>query len=124
MDVDDPLTTIAQLRAGMESRGRIGIAIGIVMATFDLDAGGAWSYLVRESRHGNVKMVDLAETVIAEQEDGAWPAKASPRGRPELGQRATQPRDGTAEPDRRHRVGAEGEQPTAVRGLLENPGRA
>jgi AmiR/NasT family two-component response regulator len=75
MDVDDTLTTIAQLRAGMESRGRIGIAIGIVMATFDLGTAGAWDYLVRESQHGNVKMVHLAETVIAEQEDGHWPTR-------------------------------------------------
>ena len=69
MDSEQAQETIDSLRAGMETRGRIGMALGIVMTKFDLTDDTAFDYLRRLSQHNNVKMRDVAEGLIAEHVD-------------------------------------------------------
>ncbi len=53
------------LRTALESRERIGMAVGVVMERFGLDADRAFDYLVRASQHGNRKLRDVAEALLA-----------------------------------------------------------
>lgn len=55
---------VAHLKSGLENRGRIGIAIGIVMERYGLDSDLAFKLLVRISQHENRKMYVIAEEVI------------------------------------------------------------
>ncbi|MDQ1104874.1 GAF and ANTAR domain-containing protein [Nocardioides zeae] len=53
------------LRTALESRERIGMAVGVVMERFGLDAERAFDYLARTSQHGNRKLRDVAEALLA-----------------------------------------------------------
>ena len=56
-------TTVAGLREALVARDVIGQAKGILMATQDLDADGAFALLVRASQAQNVKLRKVAEEV-------------------------------------------------------------
>ncbi len=56
--------TISQLQEGMHSRQRIGIAIGILMHQYELTEERAFSFLVRASSHGNVKLREVAAEIV------------------------------------------------------------
>lgn len=59
---------VEQLSEALHTRTDIGTAVGIVMERFGLDRDRAFAYLVRQSNHGNIKIRDLALTLI----DGTW----------------------------------------------------
>ena len=67
--MDSQEAQLNSLKRAMETRGRIGMALGIAMVTFDLHADTAWSYLVRQSQHGNIKMTEVAERLIASHDE-------------------------------------------------------
>lgn len=64
------------LRTALESRERIGMAVGVVMERFGLDAERAFDYLARTSQHGNRKLRDVAEAVLAPEVGGITPERA------------------------------------------------
>jgi len=53
-----------QLTAGMNSRTEIGIAIGLLMARYQLDRQRAFEFLVRLSQTGNTKLRDVAAQIV------------------------------------------------------------
>lgn len=55
------------LRRAMDARKLIGIAMGLLMAMYDLEPPQAFSVLNRYSQARNVKLRDVAEQVIAER---------------------------------------------------------
>lgn len=61
--------TETQLTTAMSSRELIGQATGIVMARYELDAQSAFSYLLRLSQDGNIRLRDLAERLVSEFEN-------------------------------------------------------
>ena len=68
------------LQAALESRNLIGQAQGILMATYDLDAEGAFQYLRRLSMHGNQRLFDVATQVVEQRQhlsQGRIPSPAS-----------------------------------------------
>lgn len=56
---------IKTLKQGLETRGRIGMALGITMERFGLTEERAWDVLQRLSQHQNVKLHQIAEDVIS-----------------------------------------------------------
>ena len=56
---------IRTLKQGLETRGRIGMALGITMERFGLTEERAWDVLQRLSQHQNVKLHQVAEDVIS-----------------------------------------------------------
>ncbi|KQY56076.1 hypothetical protein ASD11_16540 [Aeromicrobium sp. Root495] len=56
---------IAQLKSGLQTRGRVGMALGIIMERYELDEDRAFRLLVRISQHENRKLHTVAEDVIA-----------------------------------------------------------
>jgi GAF domain-containing protein len=52
------------LKLGMESRQRIGVAVGIVMERYGLDENRAFAYMSRVSQNSNVKLRDIADEVV------------------------------------------------------------
>ncbi|GAC1611457.1 MAG: hypothetical protein NVS3B26_24520 [Mycobacteriales bacterium] len=56
---------IEGLRTAMESRATIGQAQGVLMARYELSAEKAWALLVRLSQQSNVKLRDLADSIVA-----------------------------------------------------------
>ena len=54
------------LRAALDTRRRIGQALGLAMARFELDEDLAFRYLVRLSSTSNVKLRDIAEELVEE----------------------------------------------------------
>lgn len=67
------LVQVEQLKMALVSRDRIGIAKGMVMLRYALTDEQAFAYLVRRSQDSNVKLRDLADTVIAELSAQTWP---------------------------------------------------
>jgi hypothetical protein len=63
------------LQTALYTRQQIGVAIGIVMERYALTREAAFSFLVRTSQTGNVKLRDVAATIVAES------ARASAAGR-------------------------------------------
>lgn len=61
----DAAHTVDGLRTALRTRHEIGVAQGILMHRYDLDLEGAFELLRRTSSHANVKLVTLAEQVIA-----------------------------------------------------------
>lgn len=59
----------SNMSAGMESRQRIGQAVGIIMERFELDEARAFSYLARVSQECNIKLRDIAEEVVTTVND-------------------------------------------------------
>jgi GAF domain-containing protein len=52
------------MNAGIVANRRVGQAVGILMAQYDLDESRAFQYLVRVSQASNVKLRDVAEEVV------------------------------------------------------------
>lgn len=57
---------IEQLRRALGSSREIGVAIGIVMITYDIDHDAAVAWLKRQSSETNVKLRDLCATMVRE----------------------------------------------------------
>lgn len=57
---------VTNLQAAMETRGTIGIAVGMVMASYGIDAETAFAYLTRLSNDSNVKLRDAAAKLVAD----------------------------------------------------------
>ena len=57
---------IDTLQLALESRTLIGTAVGLVMVEKGLTAEGAFAHLVQLSSHSNVKIRDIAATMVAE----------------------------------------------------------
>jgi GAF domain-containing protein len=55
------------LRSAIDGRKAIGIAMGLLMARYDLDTNTAFNVLRRYSQAHNMKLRDVAELVIAER---------------------------------------------------------
>ena len=55
---------IDQLQQAIESRGRIGQALGVLMCRYAIDAEAAFATMTRVSQHHNVKLRELAEAVL------------------------------------------------------------
>jgi len=62
---------IAQLSTALESRTIIGKAIGIVMERYQMDEDRAFAYLTRASSHGNIKLRELAQEIVARMNNNA-----------------------------------------------------
>lgn len=62
------------LLAGMSSRQRIGMAVGIVMQRYELDESRAFQYLARVSQTSNTRLRDIADELV----DGANQANRLP----------------------------------------------
>lgn len=52
----DPATEIAQLRTAVEHRDTIGMAKGVLMERYDVDADAAFAILRRTSQRSNTKL--------------------------------------------------------------------
>jgi hypothetical protein len=65
------------LQAALYTRQQIGVAVGILMERYALTRERAFSFLVRTSQTGNVKLRDVAATIVAEA------TRAADAGRPE-----------------------------------------
>jgi GAF domain-containing protein len=63
---------VEQLGEALHTRTDIGIAIGIIMATHNLDRHAAFGRLVQQSQHRNVKVRTLAQRII---EQGVKPRR-------------------------------------------------
>ncbi|KQY55682.1 hypothetical protein ASD11_14295 [Aeromicrobium sp. Root495] len=55
---------VAQLKSGLEARGRVGIAIGLMMERYHLADEQAFELLVRISQAENRKLKIIAEEII------------------------------------------------------------
>jgi GAF domain-containing protein len=60
---------VDDLSTALDSRTAIGQAQGIIMAVYDLDAEGAFQYLRRLSQHGNTRLAEVAQQVIANRHE-------------------------------------------------------
>jgi hypothetical protein len=56
---------IQNLREAVRTRGMIGQAVGIVMERYKLTDERAFAFLTRLSQHGNLKLREIAEQIIA-----------------------------------------------------------
>jgi GAF domain-containing protein len=63
-----------QLHTALSTRKVIGQAIGIIMERYQLDEDRAFGYLVRVSRHSNVKLRDIAQEVVDRGNERATPS--------------------------------------------------
>ncbi len=73
------------LSEGMHSRQMIGQAVGILMERYQMDEAAAFRYLVRTSTTGNVRLRDVAESIV---EDLNARRGSAPHGGAEAGQGA------------------------------------
>lgn len=60
----DKAREVDQLNEALESRKVIGMALGILMERYQLDEQRAFAFLVRASAHDNVKLRDVAATLV------------------------------------------------------------
>jgi hypothetical protein len=60
---------LTHLNAALESREVIGKALGLIMATHQVDEKGAFAYLARLSSTSNVKMRDLAAGLLEQHQN-------------------------------------------------------
>jgi GAF domain-containing protein len=51
---------------GLQTRRAIGQAIGILMERYEMNEDRVFAFLVRASSHGNIKLRDVAQEVVAE----------------------------------------------------------
>ena len=63
-DLDRALARIQQLEFAVETHGRIGQAMGILMRRYSICSDAAFAALCRVSQHHNIKLRTLAESVI------------------------------------------------------------
>lgn len=54
----------AQMERALHTSRRIGVALGILMATRGLDLDGAWAFLSKASQRSNTKVSELADQVL------------------------------------------------------------
>lgn len=71
----DMRTEVEQMRKAITARATIEQAKGIVMERYGLTSEAAWSQLVRQAHHDNVKLRTLADNIVATV---ATPANAKP----------------------------------------------
>lgn len=71
--------TVDGLVQALESRQVIGQAIGVLMARYAIDSEAARAYLWRASSHENVRVHDLAQSIVEEANANARPRR---RGEP------------------------------------------
>jgi GAF domain-containing protein len=57
---------LANLREALNSRAVIGQAIGIIMERYQLSEDRAFAYLVRASSHANIKLREIAQELVDE----------------------------------------------------------
>ncbi len=62
----DASTLVAQMRTAMASRSVIDQAMGVVMARNRCDAKAAFAILIRASQNRNVKLREIARSVVTE----------------------------------------------------------
>lgn len=62
----EAIQDIRELRRAVDSRQRIGVALGILMERYGLDEAAAFSYLARVSSHANVKLHVVAANLVAD----------------------------------------------------------
>lgn len=60
---------VESLFEAVESRQRIGQAVGILMERYSIDEHAAQAFLWRTSSHGNIKVRDVAAALVAEVTD-------------------------------------------------------
>ncbi|HKX15415.1 MAG TPA: ATP-binding protein [Propionibacteriaceae bacterium] len=63
--IDAAETTVGQLQQALQTNRTIGTAMGIVMASYELDANRAFKVLVRTSQQTNRKLHDIATDVVS-----------------------------------------------------------
>jgi hypothetical protein len=63
-EAEELRTEVVQLKRAMLTRPVIDLARGVLMASFGLGAGDAWSVLVDVSQHTNTKLHQLAEELV------------------------------------------------------------
>ena len=61
----DPATEIALLRTALAHRDTIGMAKGLLMKRYDVDADVAFAILARTSQRSNTKLVNVAAELVA-----------------------------------------------------------
>lgn len=61
---------LTQLRRAMQSRATIEQAKGILMGWYRISADGAWTYLLRASQNGNIKLRTVAEDITRQAQHG------------------------------------------------------
>ncbi len=61
---------LAHLRRALSTQTEIGQAIGLLMARYDLSSDAAFALLCRRSQDSNVKVHDLAASILAEAQPG------------------------------------------------------
>lgn len=66
----DSRTLVDNLTTALQNRHTIGQAQGVLMHRFGIDAETGFAVLKRASQHANVKLRDLARTIVTAQEDG------------------------------------------------------
>ncbi len=57
----------ASMSEAVQSRQRVGLAIGILMERYDIDESAAQAFLWRASSHSNIKVRDIADKLIRER---------------------------------------------------------
>ena len=67
----DKARTVTSLSEALATRQLIGEAVGIVMHTYTINEGAAFSYLTRVSQTTNVKLRDVAARVVTSAADEA-----------------------------------------------------
>ena len=60
----DPATEIAQLRTALAHRDTIGMAKGLLMERYDVDADAAFAILRRTSQRSNTKLAKVAAELV------------------------------------------------------------
>lgn len=63
---------VDQLTRALETSRVIGIAVGVVMERHHLDRQRAFAFLAQASAHGNVKLRDVAQQMVAGAEAVSW----------------------------------------------------
>ncbi len=58
---------ISNLNTALHSRKTIGQALGILMQRYDIDEDRAFTFLLRASSHGNIKLRDIAQELVDER---------------------------------------------------------
>ena len=61
---------VENIQGALDTRRRIGTAVGIVMERYGLDEQRAFGFLTRLSQTSNIKLRDVAAQLVAETEEG------------------------------------------------------
>jgi ANTAR domain-containing protein len=82
---------IAELKTALETRGQIGVALGMVMLRYGVGRERAFEYLSRRSQDTNTKLREVARLVIEELARPADQVGEPPTTDPEEQRRAQDP---------------------------------